>query len=351
MTSGSHIELFGGVGMTGCAAEAFGFRTVATAETVPFCRSVLIARHPQAAHLTDVRHVTPISPLATIRRPLLVSGGWPCQDVSDSGTGLGLDGDRSGLWREFARVIHEFRPEYVLGENSARLRTRGLHKVLCDLGDLGYDARWDCIPAAAVGAPHLRDRIFITAIPSPGSFGPQGDKLIGVAVTGGVMAEGKPVTRFPRAGYMIDGVVYEGTPVATVRDSKLGHLARNSDVAERRYPTPTTSDGSGGPGTTPKREGGKNLRTVINELEGNGRLNPDWVEWMMGLPIGWTNPLVPNAHLQLHPGWRREPRWLPRTVAHNVPNRAKRIRALGNGLVPQTAEVALGWMFPEGAIR
>ncbi len=91
----------------------------------------------------------------------LICGGFPCQDISYAGKGAGLDGSRSGLWYEFARVVRTLRPRIVLVENVAALLTRGLDAVLGTLASLGYDARWDCIPAAAVGAPHIRDRVFI----------------------------------------------------------------------------------------------------------------------------------------------------------------------------------------------
>jgi DNA (cytosine-5)-methyltransferase 1 len=93
----------------------------------------------------------------------LICGGFPCQDISFAGKGAGLAGERSGLWYEFARVVRVVRPRYVLVENVAALLVRGLDAVLGTLASLGYDADWACIPAAAVGAPHIRDRVFIAA--------------------------------------------------------------------------------------------------------------------------------------------------------------------------------------------
>lgn len=380
---GCHIALFAGVGMTDIAAEQAGFKTIATAEVDEFCRSVLERRYPDAMHYGDVRDVTANSALKDAveqERPLMVSGGFPCQDVSSAGTGQGLDGERSGLWTEFARVIREFRPEVALIENSPMLRSRGLDRVLTDLWRLGYAAKWDCIPAAAVGAPHMRDRIFIVAVPHP-TPDYQGGTCRFINVN---------PDKLPRAGTMTFGVVSECEPQATIRDAKqaiLAHavpcpatpaasnpqdgesaeswLARREllkakgingngagmplSIAVRLFPTPTKADGSGGPGTTPKRTGGPNLRTVVAAEDGNGRLNPLWVEWMMGLPLGWTDPTVANKDLIPHPGWAAEP--CPRTVGHNEPNRSKRIRALGNGLVPQAAAVALDMTSKlEGAI-
>ena len=93
----------------------------------------------------------------------VVCGGFPCQDISASGKGVGIDGQRSGLWGEMARVIGEVRPKYAFIENSPMLVVRGLNRVLCDLASLGYDARWGIIGADAVGLPHHRSRLWLVA--------------------------------------------------------------------------------------------------------------------------------------------------------------------------------------------
>jgi DNA (cytosine-5)-methyltransferase 1 len=95
----------------------------------------------------------------------VLCGGFPCQDLSYAGKGAGLDGERSGLWGEYARLIRELRPRYVVVENVSALLARGLGRVLGDLAACGYDAEWDCIPASAVGAPHRRDRVWLVAYP------------------------------------------------------------------------------------------------------------------------------------------------------------------------------------------
>ncbi|WP_368773776.1 DNA cytosine methyltransferase [Myxococcus llanfairpwllgwyngyllgogerychwyrndrobwllllantysiliogogogochensis] len=92
-----------------------------------------------------------------------VSGGFPCQDISVAGKGAGLDGERSGLWREYARIVSEVRPRFVFVENVAALRSRGLDRVLTDLAALGFDAEWVCVRASDAGAPHKRERLFILA--------------------------------------------------------------------------------------------------------------------------------------------------------------------------------------------
>lgn len=93
----------------------------------------------------------------------MVSAGFPCQDISAAGSGKGLDGERSGLWLEAKRIIREVGPAHVFLENSPILTSRGLGRVLGDLASMGFDAKWGVLGAADVGAPHIRDRIWIVA--------------------------------------------------------------------------------------------------------------------------------------------------------------------------------------------
>ncbi|MFW2097789.1 DNA cytosine methyltransferase [Acinetobacter sp. ULE_I057] len=93
----------------------------------------------------------------------VVSGGFPCQDISAAGKGAGIDGERSGLWAEMARIVGEVRPKFVLVENSPMLVGRGLTRVISDLAKMGYDAQWARLSASNFGAPHQRDRLWIVA--------------------------------------------------------------------------------------------------------------------------------------------------------------------------------------------
>src|SRR5690606_2099728 len=93
----------------------------------------------------------------------VISGGFPCQDISSAGKGAGIDGERSGLWAEMARIVDEVRPQYVFVENSPMLVSRGLTRVISDLAEMGYDAQWARFSASNFGAHHQRDRIWIVA--------------------------------------------------------------------------------------------------------------------------------------------------------------------------------------------
>jgi len=141
-------------------------RTVAFCEIEPYPRAVLAKHWPAVPCYDDVRTLTADRLRSDGIAADIICGGFPCQDISSAGKGAGIaDGTRSGLWSEYARIIGQVRPRFVIVENVSALLNRGLDRVLGDLAALGYDAEWHCIRAADVGAPHLRDRIWIVAYP------------------------------------------------------------------------------------------------------------------------------------------------------------------------------------------
>jgi DNA (cytosine-5)-methyltransferase 1 len=161
----NELALFAGAGGGILGGHLLGWRTVCAVEWEPYAASVLAARQndgilPPFPIWDDVRTFDgrPWRGLIDV-----VSGGFPCQDISAAGNGAGIDGERSGLWREMARIIGEVRPRFVFVENSPLLVGRGLAMVIGDLAALGYDAQWACISASDCGAPHERDRIWLVA--------------------------------------------------------------------------------------------------------------------------------------------------------------------------------------------
>ena len=152
-------SLFSGIGGLELGLEWAGLGPVVwQCEIDPFCRSVLAKHWPDATRYTDVRAIDASAPRVDI-----ICGGFPCQDISDAGKRAGIDGERSGLWSEFARIIGVLRPRFVVVENVSALRGRGMGRVLGDLAALGYDAEWSALRASDVGAPHQRERLFILA--------------------------------------------------------------------------------------------------------------------------------------------------------------------------------------------
>jgi len=119
---------------------------------------VLERAYPAARRYADVREID-----ERAERPTIVCGGFPCQDISLAGAGAGIDGPKSGLWAEYARIVRVLRPDIVFVENVAALLGRGLDRVLGDLAALGFDAEWETFLASDVGAPHRRDRLFLLA--------------------------------------------------------------------------------------------------------------------------------------------------------------------------------------------
>lgn len=160
------LDLFSGILVGGFSLgleRTGGFETVAFCEISPKCRHLLKHHWPEVPAYDDICTLTADRLSADGIGVDAICGGFPCQDISFAGKGAGLAGERSGLWREYARLIRELRPRVVFVENVSALLSRGLGDVLGDLAALGYDAEWDCIRASDVGAPHLRNRLWIVA--------------------------------------------------------------------------------------------------------------------------------------------------------------------------------------------
>ena len=169
------LDLFSGIGGMSLGLERAGMQTVAFCEIDPFPRRVLAKHWPEVPCYDDVRTLTAAQLRADgIDRVDVITGGFPCQDISVAGRQAGLGSEtRSGLWSEISRLIGELRPHYVIVENVSNLlsgpsRQRGgwFGRILGDLAECGYDAEWESLPAGAVGAPHERDRVWILAYPS-----------------------------------------------------------------------------------------------------------------------------------------------------------------------------------------
>lgn len=162
------MDIFSGIGGFSLGLERTGgFKTVAFGEIDVHCHKVLKKHWPEVPIFKDVSKLK----YDLTEKIDVICGGFPCTDISVAGKQKGLKDEkgnatRSGLWFEYARIIGEIRPRYVIIENVAALRGNGLVRVLQDLWAIGYDAEWEIISAASVGAPHLRERIWIVAYPN-----------------------------------------------------------------------------------------------------------------------------------------------------------------------------------------
>jgi DNA (cytosine-5)-methyltransferase 1 len=175
------LDLFSGIGGFSLGLERAisdgpytGFETVAFCEIEPFPRKVLAKHWPEVPQYEDVRTLTAERLAADGIAVDVITGGFPCQDISVAGKQAGLgEGTRSGLWSECLRLTSELRPRYAIFENVSNLLSgpsgkpgAWFSRILADLAIVGYDAEWENIPASAVGAPHRRERVWIVAHPS-----------------------------------------------------------------------------------------------------------------------------------------------------------------------------------------
>lgn len=167
----THGSLFSGIGGFELGAEMAGIETLWNCEIEKYQGEILKTKFPNAERYKDITKTT------GLRHVDIVSGGFPCQDISVAGKRKGIKGERSGLWSEMHRIIREVRPKYVIIENSPALIISGLEQVLCDLSEIGFNAQWQCISNYAFGYPHKRERLYLIAYPN--KIGLQGDVCIG----------------------------------------------------------------------------------------------------------------------------------------------------------------------------
>lgn len=150
-------SLFSGIGGFDLGFERAGMRSVWQAEIDPFASAVLRKHWPKVINHGDIRKIVDPEPVDVL------CGGFPCQDISVAGKGAGITGARSGLWSEYARLVRELRPRWVVAENVPALRTRGYDRVHDDLEAAGYTVQAFVVGADDIGAPHRRKRVWIIA--------------------------------------------------------------------------------------------------------------------------------------------------------------------------------------------
>ena len=157
------LDLFSGIGGISIALKPW-VRTVVYCERDRYAQSVLLSRMAS----NDIDRAPIWDDVTSLRGAMLpkidiIFGGFPCQDISQAGRGIGLEGKRSGLFYEIVRLTTEIKPAFVFLENVPAIRTRGLRQVVGAFAEMGYDCRWTCLSAAALGAPHKRERWFLLA--------------------------------------------------------------------------------------------------------------------------------------------------------------------------------------------
>jgi DNA (cytosine-5)-methyltransferase 1 len=288
----NELALFAGAGGGILGGMLLGWRTVAAVEIEDYPRRVLLQRQADG-----ILHRFPIWDDVTTfdghpwrGKVDVISGGFPCQDISSAGKGAGITGSRSGLWGEMARIIGEVRPRFVFVENSPVLTSRGLGTVLGDLAKMGYDAKWGVLGACDASAPHKRNRIWI------------------VAHTNSV--------RQPQPERSISN-----------ERGRAGDSRGGKDVADSESTRLEGHRGDAGQSEIP--ELGDDGSPVIRTAPSSGL--PHWLHRSVGEPGA-------DAQSERSDWWATEPE-LGR-VAHGVANRVDRLKSIGNGQVPAVAQLA-----------
>ena len=320
----NELALFAGAGGGILGGKLLGWRTVCAVERDAYAAGILAQRQNDG-----LLEPFPIwSDITTFDgRPWrgsvdVVSGGFPCQDISAAGAGAGLDGKRSGLWVEMARIIGEVRPAFCFVENSPVLTSRGLGRVLGDLAALGYDAEWGVLGAADVGAPHQRDRIWIVAH-SAGldcnawwaeSAGQQ--RQAGAANGGNELADADCLRELQPQGSEQEQRGWSGDSGSKVADAyEIGRNGRAGVLGQGWRPEPENcgdeiSDTDKQHGDNRRHGTGAFCRERLSAILRRGKQG----RWPTEPPFG--------------------------RMAHGVANRVDKLRAIGNGQVPQCAAEA-----------
>jgi len=275
-------SLFSGIGGIDLGLERAGMTCVWQSEIEPYACRVLKKHWPAIPNLGDIREIN----WTTVPRTDVVAGGYPCQPFSLAGRRAGADDPRH-LWPMFADCIRVVRPRYAILENVSGHLTLGFGDVQADLATLGYDTEWDCIPAAAVGAPHLRDRVFIIAT--------RRDAMDTNSQSKPRLTEHGSASAWPSPMAYTDGSRCQTFDATKRTEERAGDAGRSNQNA--RFVANTGCVTAQIP--TPGRQ------SAIAQSQ--------WRAW-------W----------QVEPGVGR--------VANGIPNRMDRLRGLGNAVVPQVAE-------------
>ena len=300
------LDLFAGIGGFSLGLEKAGFETVAFCEIDPYAQSVLKKNWPGIPVYDDVRCITADRLVSDGIGVDVITGGFPCQDISVAGNQKGIDAERSGLWSECARLLGELRPRYAIFENVTNLLNgdggNWFKRVLWDISQIGYDAEWHCIPASAIGAHHHRYRVWIVAYPNS-------DSQSGVALNAGEIHP-PSLLAYPSECEWQSGAEKQRVLRALQENGAIdNYTGRRGEAYPANISDPSSKGLQGG---EKARNNGKDRQKPRNQL----------ITGLGGVQGGiWE--IEPNVG----------------RVANGIPKRSHRLKCLGNAVVPQIPEI------------
>jgi len=319
------LDLFSGIGGFSLGLERTGgFETTAFCEICPKARKVLNKHWANVKQYTDIRELTNEQLKADGIGVDVITGGFPCQDISCAGKGKGIKAERSGLWSEMFRLIGDVRPAWTIIENVSALRSKGLTLVLQNLCEIGYMCEWHCIPASAVGAPHQRDRIWIVAHPSGECDKPRIRETLS-RWKDSEASDTEPSSRDTGRDTVLGEVSDEERPNDTVAHT-ICQFFRGSMQGQKSSKESSSKKGWREVWSESIADCASQSQVSNTVREGLER------QWLLasGIKKKLENPSDPCR-------WAIEP--TVGRVAHGVPNRVDRLKQLGNSVVPQIPEL------------
>ena len=320
------LDLFSGIGGFSLAAEwVWGdeLDIVCFVENDPFCQKILKKHWPDTPIFGDIRNFNKPSDICYFGEQFktdLITGGFPCQDISIAGKGVGIEGERSGLWTEYKRIISECRPKFALIENVSALTHRGLDRILYDLAEIGYNAEWQSISASEVGAWHKRERIWILSYPIDSTD--RTDR--------GPIAKEEGIQGFNRAARRSGMFSGTGNEIPDTKQYAKG-TSYGEEIDERR------------PNNQPY-----DRNSMGDEFRDSSQIVPDTELKRLQRCKEKENIIYDGEDSYKFPSrqsrnrfdyWTTEPN--VGRVAHGIRNRVDRLKGLGNSIVPQVAYIIM----------
>lgn len=303
-----HIDLFSGIGGFSLAAHWAGFTTEVFCERDPFCQGILKRHWPTVPIVSDIHEFDG----TRYAGAELLTGGFPCQPYSVAGKQLGSGDDRA-LWPQMLRIIRECQPRFVVGENVAGIINMALDGVLSDLENEGYSTRAFVLPACAVNAPHKRDRVWIVAVSNRGVCQPSAIHRPGI----------RDQAALERPVNVAGGASHQSEALADANSAGLEGRERQG-VPERAHQWAVGPCGPHGPCHAPNADRqSQNGATEPRGERGRGQFESCLGNLAHGLPERMA------GHFDAEPD-------IPR-VAAGIQQRAAKLKALGNAIVPQVA--------------